>query len=146
TGNASPAFITVTVSAVSVDEDGGTALVYTFTRSGDIAASLVANFSVTGTADSADFTLSGATSYDGGTGLGTVTFAAGSNSVQVTVDPTVDGILEYAESVVVDAGNSATANGSFAHAFITNDDAGSIMMLAVPPGGTPLGGSPEWLV
>ncbi|HEU0099254.1 MAG TPA: Ig-like domain-containing protein [Allosphingosinicella sp.] len=146
TGNASPAFITVTVSAVSVGEDGGTDLVYTFTRNGDTSSALVANFSVTGTADSADFTLLGATSYDGGTGLGTVTFAAGSATAQITVDPIADGILEFAESVVVDAGNSATANGSFAHAFITNDDAGTIMMMSVPAGGSPMSAAPEWLV
>ncbi|HMG48576.1 MAG TPA: Ig-like domain-containing protein [Allosphingosinicella sp.] len=146
TGNASPTFITVTVSAVSVDEDGGTNLVYTFTRSGSTAASLIADFAVTGTADSADFTLSGATSYSSGTGHGTVTFSAGSATTQIIVDPTADGILEFAESVVVDAGNSATANGSFAHAFITNDDAGMAMMMAIPAGGGPLAGSPEWLL
>jgi len=146
TGNASPSFITVTVSAVSVDEDGGSTLVYTFTRSGDSASALVADFAVTGTADSADFTLSGATSYDGGTGLGTITFAAGSSTAQIVVDPTVDGILEFAESVVVDSGNSAAANGSFARAFITNDDAGEIMMMDIPAGGSPLSGSPEWLL
>ncbi len=145
TGNASPAFITVTVSAVSVAEDGGTNLVYTFTRNGSLASSLVTNFSVTGTADSADFTLSGATSYNSGTGLGTVTFSAGSATAQITVDPTADGILEFAESVVVDAGNSATANGSFARAFISNDDAGTMMMLTVPAGGGPLANSPDWL-
>jgi len=146
TGNASPTFITVTVSAVSTDEDGGTNLVYTFTRSGSTAASLIANFSVTGTADSSDFSLSGATSYNSGTGHGTVTFSAGSATAAITVDPTADGILEFAESVVVDAGNSATANGSFAHAFITNDDAGMAMMMTIPAGGGPLAGSPEWLL
>ncbi|HEX8241730.1 MAG TPA: Ig-like domain-containing protein [Allosphingosinicella sp.] len=146
TGNASPAFITVTVSSVSVAEDGGTDLVYTFTRNGDTSAALVANFSVTGTANSADFDLLGATSYDSGTGLGTVTFAAGSSTAQITVDPIADGVLEFAESVVVDAGNSATANGSFAHAFITNDDAGMAMMMTVPTGGGLLADTPEWLL
>ncbi|MET1110651.1 MAG: hypothetical protein ABWX67_03900, partial [Allosphingosinicella sp.] len=146
TGSASPTFITVTVSAVSVDEDSGTGLVYTFTRSGDTAAALIADFAVTGTADSADFTLSGATSYSIGTGLGTVTFAAGSDTAQITVDPIADGILEFAESVVVDAGNSATANGSFAHAFIANDDAGMAMMMTIPSGGGPLAHAQEWLL
>jgi VCBS repeat-containing protein len=146
TGNASPAFLTVTVSAASVDEDGGTNLVYTFTRHGDTSLALVADFAVTGTADSSDFTLSGATSYDGGTGHGTVTFAAGSATAQIVVDPTADGVLEFAESVVVDAGNSAAANGNFAHAFITNDDAGTIMMMSIPAGGGPLAGSPDWLL
>ncbi|MBV8685514.1 MAG: tandem-95 repeat protein [Alphaproteobacteria bacterium] len=140
TGNASPAFVTVTVSSVSVDEDGGTNLVYTFTRSGDTSGTLVTDFAVTGTADSADFTLSGATGYDGGTGLGTVTFAAGSATAQIIVDPTADNVLEFAESVVVDAGN-----GSFAHAFITNDDSGTIMMMSIPAGGGPLSAAPEWL-
>ncbi len=140
TGNASPASITVTVSAVSVDEDGGTDLVYTFTRNGDTSVALVAGFAVTGTADGADFALSGATSYDAGTGLGTITFAAGSSTAEILVDVSADDVLEFAESVVVDSGN-----GSFARAFITNDDPGSVMMMDIPAGGSPLAGSPEWL-
>ncbi len=145
TGNASPAFITVASSAEAVTEDGGTSLAFTFTRSGSTASALVANFAVTGTADASDFALSGATSYSAGTGLGTVTFLAGSATAQILIDPTSDGLLEFAEAVVVDAGNSATANGSFARAFIVNDDAGVQMMLDVPPGGSALAGSPEWL-
>ncbi len=140
TGTASPAFITVTVSATSVAEDGGTNLVYTFTRTGSTAAGLVANFAITGSAVAADFAVTGATTYTAGTGLGTVTFAAGSATTQITVDPTADGTAEHDESVVVDAGNSTTANGSFARALISNDDGAVFLSAGSGPKGDGTGG------
>ncbi|MDP1584286.1 MAG: cadherin domain-containing protein [Bradyrhizobium sp.] len=122
-GNASPTFITVSVSTPSVLEDGATNLVFTLTRSGSTASSLVANFAITGAASAvSDFTVTGATTFTAGTGLGTVTFAAGSATAIITVDPTVDNdATEFDESVVLDVGNSATANGSFARAMIVDD-------------------------
>ncbi|HEU0099004.1 MAG TPA: cadherin-like domain-containing protein [Allosphingosinicella sp.] len=131
TGNATPTFITVTVSASTVAEDGGN-LIYTFTRDGSAAGSLVANFSITGTATAGtDFIVAGATTFSNATGLGTITFAAGSSTATITVDPSSDATAETDESVVVDAGNSATAHGGFARAFITNDD-GPVFMQMTP--------------
>ena len=66
-GGASPAFVTVSVSAASVAEDGGTNLRYTFTRNGSTAAPLVANFAITGTAAASDFGVTGATTYTAAT-------------------------------------------------------------------------------
>src|SRR6185295_16073504 len=133
--NASPAFITVTVSATTVAEDGATNLTYTFTRTGSTAASLVSNFAITGTATAGtDYVVSGATSFTNGTGLGTITFSAGSATAAITVDPSADGTAEADESVVVDAGNSATANGSFARALITNDDSALFLTAGHAPG------------
>ena len=74
-GGASPAFVTVSVSAPSVAEDGGTNLRYTFTRNGSTAAPLVANFAITGTAAASDFGVTGATTYTGRDC--TVTFLSG---------------------------------------------------------------------
>ena len=135
-GGASSAFVTVSVSAASVAEDGITNLLYTFTRNGSTAAPLVANFAITGTAAASDFGVTGANTYNAGTGLGTVTFLSGRATTEITVAPTGDGTAEADESVVVDAGNSATANGSFARAFITNDDA-PLFLTAVPGGVQP---------
>ncbi len=138
TGNASPVFITVAVSAPSTTEDGAV-LTYTFTRSGSTASSLVANFAVTGTATAGtDFVVGGATTFNNANGLGTITFAAGSAIATVTIDPSADLTAETDESVVVDAGNSTTANGSFARALITNDD-GPLFMQMTPdqPAGNP---------
>jgi len=144
TGTASPTFITVAVAPTSVLEDGGTNLVYTFTRSGSTAASLVANFAITGTANSTDFAVTGATSYNSGTGLGTITFGAGSATTQITVDPTADSdATEFDESVVVDVGNSGTANGSFARGVITDD---SPLLFTQTPANSDQGGEGTPLV
>jgi hypothetical protein len=144
TGTVSPAFITVSVSAATVAEDGATNLTYTFTRSGSTAASLVSNFAITGTAATAsDFAVTGATTYSSATGLGTVTFAAGSATTTITVDPTADGNAEANESVVVDAGNSTTANGSFARALINNDDAALFLTVATASAAREDGGVPS---
>jgi len=141
-GTATPAFITVTVSAATVAEDGATNLIYTFTRTGSTAASLVSNFAITGTATAGtDYVVSGATTFTNGTGLGTITFSAGSATTAITVDPSADGVAEADESVVVDAGNSATANGSFARALITNDDAALFLTADHGPDGGKSGGN-----
>ncbi len=144
-GNASPAFISVSVSTPSVLEDGATNLVYTLTRSGSTASSLVANFAITGTASAtSDFTVTGATTFTAGTGLGTVTFSAGSATAIVTVNPTADSdATEFDESVVLDVGNSGTANGSFARGVITDDapllaGAGGVQASTPTPGETHL--------
>ncbi|HEX8240755.1 MAG TPA: Ig-like domain-containing protein [Allosphingosinicella sp.] len=132
TGNATPTFITVSVSAASVAEDGAN-LIFTFTRDGSAASSLVANFTITGTATAgSDFVVSGGT-FNNATGIGTVTFAAGSSTATITVDPSSDAIAETDESVVVDAGNSATHNGGFARAMISNDDGALFMQMAAGP-------------
>ncbi|MDB9470878.1 Calx-beta domain-containing protein, partial [Dolichospermum circinale] len=95
------ASITVTVSPSSVDEDGTTNLVYTFTRSypGGTSQSLgnvlTVNYSIGGTANSDDYT--GATP---GTGK-TITFAAGATTATLIIDPKADDNYEGNETVVV---------------------------------------------
>ena len=116
--------VTVAVSPSSVAEDGATNLVYTFTRTGVISGALTVNFSVGGTATfNTDYTQSGAASFTPPTG--TVTFAAGSSTATVTVDPTADGAAEGDETVILTlaAGTGYNVGApSAATGTITNDD------------------------
>ncbi|MCM0593060.1 MAG: Calx-beta domain-containing protein [Gloeotrichia echinulata DEX184] len=88
-------FITLALSPASVLENGTTNLVYTFTRSGATTNALTVNYGITGTADSSDYT--GATP---GTGK-TITFAAGSSTATLTIDPTADTTIESDETVAL---------------------------------------------
>ena len=87
--------ITLAVDPAIVTEDGTDNLVYTFTRTGDTTNALTVNYSITGTADSSDYT--GATP---GTGK-TITFAAGETTKQITIDPTADTSVESNETVAL---------------------------------------------
>jgi hypothetical protein len=112
-------FLTLVVSANSVTEDGPTNLVYTFTRTGDIANALTVNYSIAGTADATDYT--GATP---GTGK-TITFAANSATATLTINPTADAIVETDETVslTLDTGTGYTIGTTTAvTGTITNDD------------------------
>ncbi|HXC70501.1 MAG TPA: Calx-beta domain-containing protein, partial [Pyrinomonadaceae bacterium] len=119
--------VSVAVSPASVAEDGATNLVFTFTRVGVTSSSLPVNFSVGGTATFGpspdDYTQTGATSFTPPTGV--VTFAPGSSTAQVTVDPEADSTVESDETVSLtitagtgyNIGTPASATGT-----ITNDD------------------------
>ena len=86
--------ITLAVSPSSVTEDGTANLVYTFTRSGVTTNSLTVNYTLGGTATlNTDYTRTGTTN--------TVTFAAGSSTATVTVDPTADTTVEPDETVIL---------------------------------------------
>jgi Ca2+-binding RTX toxin-like protein len=115
--------VTVAVSPSAVDEDGGTNLVYTFTRN-DSSGALTVNFSVGGTATfNTDYTETGAATFTPPTG--TVTFADGSLTTTVTVDPSADLTVEPDETVqlTVTAGTGYTVGApASATGTITNDD------------------------
>ncbi|MBD2119009.1 beta strand repeat-containing protein, partial [Microcystis wesenbergii] len=86
--------ITLAVAPASVTEDGTTNLVYTFTRSGVTSNALTVNYTLGGTATlNTDYTRTGTNN--------TVTFAAGSSTATVTVDPTPDTIVEPDETVIL---------------------------------------------
>ncbi|MBK1991005.1 hypothetical protein A0J48_026475, partial [Sphaerospermopsis aphanizomenoides BCCUSP55] len=112
--------ITLAVSPSSVTENGTTNLVYTFTRTGSTTSALTVNYSIAGTAASTDYT--GATP---GTGK-TITFAAGSSTATLVIDPTGDTIGEFNETVALTlatgtgytVGTTTAVTGT-----ITNDDA-----------------------
>ncbi|MFN9176465.1 MAG: beta strand repeat-containing protein [Synechocystis sp.] len=111
--------ITLAVSPASVTEDGTNNLVYTFTRSGSTTSSLTVNYGITGTANATDYT--GATP---GTGK-TITFAAGSSTATLTIDPTADTTVENNETIALTLATGAgytigTTTG--VTGTITNDD------------------------
>jgi len=94
--------ITLAVAPISVTEDGINNLIYTFTRTGATTNALTVKYDLTGTADSTDYT--GATP---GTGK-TITFAIGSSTAILTIDPKSDTQEESDETVVL---TLATATG-----------------------------------
>ena len=129
--------VSVAVSPGSVAEDGATNLVYTFTRNGVTSSALTVNFSVGGTASFGvspnDYTQTGATTFTPPTG--TVTFAAGSSTAMVTIDPEADTTVEPDETVVLTVTAGAgynVASPSSAIGTITNDD--TDVTVAVSPG------------
>ncbi|MBD2148282.1 Calx-beta domain-containing protein, partial [Sphaerospermopsis sp. FACHB-1194] len=120
--------VTLAVSPSSVTEDGTANLVYTFTRTGVTSNALTVNYNIAGTADSTDYT--GATP---GTGK-TITFAAGSSTATLTIDPTADTTVEANETVALTlaAGTGYTVGTTTAvTGTITNDD--TSVTLAVSP-------------
>ncbi|WP_044000192.1 Calx-beta domain-containing protein, partial [Microcystis aeruginosa] len=119
--------ITLALSPASVTEDGTTNLVYTFTRTGVTTNPLTVNYTLGGTATlNTDYTRTGTTN--------TVTFAAGSATATVTVDPTADTIVESNETVILTlaAGTGYTVGTpNAATGTINNDD--TRVTLAVSP-------------
>ncbi len=125
--------ITLAVAPASVTEDGTPNLVYTFTRTTPTTSALTVNYTVGGTATfSTDYTQSGAASFTSTTG--TVTFAAGSSTATVTVNPTADTTVESDETVILTlasgtgytVGTTTPVTGT-----INNDD--TTVTLAVSP-------------
>jgi len=137
--------VSVTVSPAAVAEDGPTNLVYTFTRTGFTGGALTVNFSVGGTATFGpspdDYTVSGATTYT--TTTGSVTFAPGSPTAAVTVDPEADSVAEPDETVVITLQPGASynvVNPNSATGTILNDD--TLVSVTVSPAATAEGGAP----
>jgi Ca2+-binding RTX toxin-like protein len=113
--------ITLAVSPASVLENGTANLVYTFSRSGPTTSALTVNYTVGGTA-----TLG--TDYTGiaaSPATKTLSFAAGSSTAIVTVDPTADSTVEANETVslTLAAGTGYTVGTTTpVTGTITNDD------------------------
>jgi Ca2+-binding RTX toxin-like protein len=116
--------ITLTVSPTSVNEDGATNLVYTFTRTNGISSPLVVNYTVGGTATfNGDYTAIGATSFTAT--AGTLTFVAGSSTATLTLDPTADTAIEANETVALTLATGTgygIATTSAVTGTINNDD------------------------
>jgi len=92
--------VALAASPRSVAEDGITSLTYIFTRTGDTTNALSVNFTAGGTATfNSDYTQTGADSYNDTTG--TITFAAGSETATIAIDPTADAISEGDETVAL---------------------------------------------
>jgi len=125
--------ISLAVSPASVVEDGPSNLVYTFTRTGSTANALTVNYTVGGNAAfNTDYTQTGASSFTATTG--NITFAAGSSTATLTVDPTADTTVETDETVVL---TLATAPGytintpAAVTGTITNDDSSALPVISV---------------
>ena len=113
--------ISLAVSPSSVTEDGTTNLRYTFTRTGATSAPLTVNYTVGGTASlGVDYTGIAPTP-----GTKSITFAAGSATATVTVDPTADRNQEANETValrLVSGGTYTLGTSSAVTGTILNDD------------------------
>ncbi len=116
--------VSVAAAPSSLAEDAPGTLDFTLTRNGPLANSLTVNFSIGGTAGfGTDYTAGGADSFTASTA--TVTFAAGSATAVVTVDPGADGSVEADESVALTIAPGAgylAVNPDIASATIINDD------------------------
>jgi hypothetical protein len=116
--------INLSVSPRSVAEDGIQNLIYTFTRTGSTVNALTVNFTVGGTATyNTDYTQSGATSFTRTSG--SIRFSAGSNTANLTINPSSDTTIEADETVslTLRTGTGYTVNTtSPVTGTITNDD------------------------
>ncbi len=111
-----PPSVSIAVSPASVAEDGATNLVYTVTRSLNLASATVVNLTTAGTATSG-------TDYTGA--VSTVTIPSGATTATVTINPTADTTGEPNETVTltVAASSGYTVGApSSATGTITNDD------------------------
>ncbi|MFN7511741.1 Calx-beta domain-containing protein [Microcystis sp.] len=126
--------VTLAVSPASVAEDGSTNLIYTFTRTGVTTNALRVNYSVSGTATvNTDYTQTGAASYTA-TG-GTITFAAGSDTATLTIDPIADTTVESNDTVAITiaSGTGYTVGTTTAVTGTIADDDFPVITLAVSP-------------
>ena len=141
------ASVTIAVTPATVTEDGVANLVYTFTRTGATTNALTVNFNVGGSATfTNDYSQTGASLFTGTNG--NVTFAPGSSTATVTVDPTTDSVVEADETVsltitggagyVIDPVNSVTGT-------IANDDVVVLpnVTVSVSPASVAEDGSPN---
>ncbi|MFN7525805.1 MAG: S8 family serine peptidase, partial [Aphanizomenon sp.] len=110
--------VTVSVSPATVQEDGATNLVYTFTRTNlNLSSPLTVNFGASGIAnaapvgsDPADYSVitNSSVTFNPTTKLGTVTFAANATTATVVVDPIADTLAEIQNETVNITVNSGT--------------------------------------
>lgn len=88
--------VSVVAAPATIDEEGNTSVVFTFTRAGVTDGELTVPFTVGGDAlYGVDYTVSGAASFNAT--AGTITFAAGVTSVEVTLTPIDDAVKEFHE-------------------------------------------------
>jgi hypothetical protein len=125
-----PAVISLGVSPANVAEDGSNNLIYTFARTGPITDLLTVNYTISGSADSSDY--SNATPGSGKS----ISFAAGSSTAMLAIAPKADLSVEGNETVIV------TLNPNFGYSIgtssaviglISNDDFSNNLPDGVPP-------------
>ena len=129
--------VSVTSNTVSIGEDAAGLVTYTFTRAGVTSSTLVLGFTASGAAAPAsDYALAGTTSFNTGTGVGSVTFGVGVTQVQVTLDPTADNTVETDElaTLTITPAAGFTVTGTPASTTLNNDD--SDISISVSPAST----------
>lgn len=90
--------VSLAVSPTTVSETGATDLLYTFSRTGDLTNALTVNYRIGGTASfNADYSQTGADSFDGTTG--SITIAAGTSTATIVLDVVDDATPESDETV-----------------------------------------------
>lgn len=116
-----PPAISLSLTPAAVLEGGASSLVYTFSRTGTTSTPLTVNFRVAGTAtinvDYSGVTAAGTT--------GSVTFAAGAATAQVSVTPINDSTIESNETVALTLlanSNYTIATAATFTGTITDDD------------------------
>ncbi|MCM0590284.1 MAG: SBBP repeat-containing protein [Gloeotrichia echinulata DEX184] len=116
--------VTLALAANSVTEDGTDNLTYTFTRQGQTTDPLTVNFNVSGDVTfNDDYTQTGTDTFTATNG--TVTFAAGATTANVTIDPTADTKVEPDEILGLTLAAGTGYNISTSEVVtgnITNDD------------------------
>ncbi len=137
-----PAVVSLALAADNVLEDSAANLVYTFTRTGSNISALTVGYQIGGSAavvasatTVVDYTQSGQTSYNTASKIGTMTFAAGSSTATLTIDPTADTTLENNETVAVTlkAGTGYTLGTTAAVTGTIVDDELSVVTVGVSP-------------
>jgi len=102
----------VPVVAVSASGDGDehtpSPIDFTVERLANPGESFTLNFRLGGTAQASDYSVSGATSYNTGTGTGTLNFGVGEISKVITVTPAQDSEVEGTETVQITIENGET--------------------------------------
>jgi alpha-tubulin suppressor-like RCC1 family protein len=95
--NTLPIITLAMAPTAGVTEDGTENLIYTFSRTGPTTSALTVNYTVSGTATNGiDYTGIAVTPA-----IKTVSFAAGSTTATVTIDPTTDTTIEADETVAL---------------------------------------------
>jgi Ca2+-binding RTX toxin-like protein len=100
---------------------------------------LTVNFTVSGSAEVSDFTVDssgGVVTFDSGTGMGSAVLGMGVNTVNITVTPTADNIVEANETVVITLEEETTGINyniglpSVGTGTINNDDTATVTISA----------------
>jgi Ca2+-binding RTX toxin-like protein len=84
--------LSLSVTPATVTEDGTANLIYTFTRTGATANPLTVNYTIGGTAiNGTDYAIIGTS----------ITFNPGSSTATLSIDPTIDAVIESDETVAL---------------------------------------------
>ena len=124
--------INLSVTPASVSEDGRANLMFAFSRSGSTAQALSVQYNLGGTASlGSDYTGIASSAV-----VKTISFAAGSTTVSVSVDPVADSSVEPNETVsltLLPADGYAVGTTSSVVGTIANDDVPPLIAISVNP-------------